>query len=182
VCQAALKLECDNNLYLDQVAAAPSSAFAADAAISWFELYQQKLDACEPTVDRWSSGAEGLRSVFKGTLEEHQSCRPSLGSDRATLITALLSCSDPATFGCMPSSLLGEWTCTAKSTDGDCLTDNNCQDSAHCNNPTQEPFGTCELRRAVGAECEIAADCDSLFCVEGRCVEADVERVYCPAL
>jgi hypothetical protein len=182
-CESAVHASCDESVYLDQVAANPSAGFDRDAAEQLFNLLDQKLHDCDPDAVRWSAGPQGLRNIFKGTIAKDQSCKPaqSLNADRPTLAAALLSCRDPDTTACLPLSLLGDWRCSDKRSDGNCLTDDNCQDAAYCSNPEQNPFGTCQARLATGESCSDAAQCDSRVCSQGACVEPDVQLAYCPS-
>jgi len=182
-CQKAVSEQCAQSLYLDDIARNDSAGFDMEQASTVFLQFAQRLDACDLDVVHWNTGPEGLRSIFRGTIEAGQSCKPAqvLTSDRATQAAALVSCRNPETTACLPQTLLGEWTCTLKGPAGaSCLTDDNCQEDAYCSNPEQSPLGECQLRAPDGTGCSAAAQCAALFCVSGECESPDVELAYCP--
>jgi len=183
-CQTIYRDECEQSVHLDQVAANSRSGFDKSAAEETFARLERELEACSPDIARWSASRLGLRSIFKGTAAEGESCKPEqfLSLDRALQAAALVSCRDPETTACLPISLLGEWTCVPKSAvSANCLTDDNCEEDAFCSNPQQDPLGRCELRAPEGSVCADAAQCATLFCRSGECVRPSVQEAYCPS-
>jgi hypothetical protein len=182
-CLTAAKQTCASTLYLDELAANASTGFDSEAADAFFAELASRLQACDPTAPRWSARRGGLRTIFNGTLDAAQSCKPAqaLTADKPTQAAALLACRDAENTSCLPASLLGDWTCSAHSaTDGSCLTEDNCQDDAYCDNP-QQTFGKCQTRIRDGESCSDGLQCDSLRCVDGKCISPDAQLAYCPA-
>lgn len=183
-CQKAVSDACAQNLFLDDIAAIPSAGFDMQLASAVFLEFAQRLSECDVDVSRWNVGPTGIRSIFRGTIEEGQSCKPAqvLTSSKSTQAAALLSCRDPETTACLPQSLLGDWTCTLKGTTGaSCLTDDNCQEDTYCSNPEQSPLGQCQPRSPDGTACTGSTQCTSLTCVSGTCQSPDVDAAYCAA-
>ena len=182
-CKTARRDDCAQNVQLDAVAADPVAGYDANAAEGIFGELQRRLTACDPEVVRWSAGAEGLRGLFKGSVEPGQSCKPSqlLNASMSQQAAALLSCRDAVQHACMPASLLGEWTCTPKSANGgSCLTDDNCAADSYCATPAQAVFGSCGPRLAQGEACSSATQCQSFACISGSCQAPDVQHAFCP--
>jgi Dickkopf N-terminal cysteine-rich region len=183
-CVQALQASCEQQLQLDEIAKNPISGYDADDADRKFDALQQLIATCDVSVARWTLSPSGLRGMLHGTLAQGQSCKPAdvVTADRATLAAAVVACSDAEHVACLPASLLGEWTCASKQDDGaSCLTDENCGSASHCDNPEQNPLGTCAPALPLMAACTSASQCASSACVEQRCVELDVQSAYCPS-
>ena len=183
-CESELAQACAQSLYLDRIAERAETGFDASAAERIFSEFAQRTARCDPSVLRWVSSAQGLRGIFRGTRGAGESCDPAGGltSDPAELAVALTTCRVDDGLACVASGLLGGWTCAAKqATGGACLTDDNCQPADVCDNYSQPMAGNCVERLPLEAECELAAECDSLQCSDGWCSEALPEAVYCTA-
>lgn len=183
-CKSARQSECDQSSHLDSVAMSPLTGFDAAAADSVFNQLDVKLASCDADVLRWSTSQAGLRSLFKGSVESGESCKPAqlLEADTTQQAVALLSCLDAPQTACMPVSLLGDWTCTRKSpSGGSCLTDDNCEASAYCATDADAVFGACAQRLALGAACSGATACESFNCSAGTCRPPDAQAAFCPS-
>ena len=182
-CLSEMAQECEQELYLDQVAAHSSAGFDQSAADAAFEELEQLVERCDPGVVRWSLSQSGLRGMFKGTLVEGQSCKPAqaLTADRATQASALLSCGPAEDIACLPKSLLGEWSCAAKQPIGaSCVLDENCEANGFCDMPDAAALGRCTERLPLSALCSTDTQCASFACRYQSCVEADAQAAYCP--
>jgi hypothetical protein len=183
-CMAARLQDCEQSAHLDSVAMNPISGFDATTAQTLFTELEDKLEACDPSVVGWSTSADGLRRLFKGSVASGQSCKPQqlLNADESQQTAALLSCKDPESSACLPASLLGEWTCAAKSMlGGNCLTDDNCESDAYCSTPADAFFGTCSERLALAAACSGVNQCQSFNCSAGICKAPDPQAAFCPS-
>ena len=183
-CVQALQGSCEQQLHLDEVASNPVAGYDPVAAEGKFDQLGQLIASCDPSLASWELSAGGLRGVFDGTLAQGQSCKPGdvLTADRATLAAAVVACSDAEHVACLPTSLLGDWTCATKQSEGaGCLTDENCASGNYCNNPNQSPLGTCTALLPLMAACTGASQCESSACVKGACVELSAESAYCPS-
>jgi len=184
-CRSARNSECAQSAHLDEVADNPVSGFDRAAAEGVFAGLEQKLQACDPDVVRWSASEAGLRRLFRGSVARGDSCKPAqvLNASESEQAAALLSCRDAADTACMPASLLGEWTCSSKSArGGGCLTDDNCAADAYCATPADAVFGTCQPRLPRGALCDSATQCESFSCDGEQCRAPDVQVAFCPSL
>jgi hypothetical protein len=182
-CESARISGCENDVHLDAIAANPVAGFDAAAADEVFAELSRRLSSCDPEVVRWSGSQTGLRTLFKGSVAAGQSCKPAqlVNAQEADQAAALLSCKDAEHTACMPKSLLGEWTCSAKSTQGgSCLTADNCDADSYCTASAQAVFGTCAPRLSNGESCSDAAQCQSFSCGAGTCQAPDVQRAFCP--
>jgi hypothetical protein len=180
-CPVNLAQQCQAQLGLDTIAKNTVSGFDADAADSAFQQQEELGGHCDLDILNWSLSATGLRGMFKGTLAPGQSCKPTQNlADTGTQLAAVVSCDAAAGVACLPESLLGAWTCTAKQgTGAKCLSDENCDEGTFCSNPASAPLGTCTARLQLGAACTDASQCESLHCRAGQCSELDQNGAYC---
>lgn len=180
-CETSIRTSCSNELYLDQIASNAITGFDANAAISVYTELENKSAACDIGIASW--GLVALRSILKGTRAPNQSCKPpgtSALNDKPAQAAALASCTNLETNACLPMSLLGDWTCAAKSgSGGNCITDDNCQMGMYCRNPNMQPLGKCAQRLTLGATCTNGTDCASLYCKSGKCVAPEQQVAFC---
>lgn len=182
-CQAELAQACADNAFLDQIAANPASGYDARASDRAFTELARRTALCDPSVPQWAATDQGLRSMFRGTLSNAESCNPADGlTDLAGVATALTTCRTEEGLACLPSSgLFGTFSCAPKQAIGElCLTDDNCQSVDVCDNFGEPVVGNCAARLPLGAACENSAQCVSLHCDDAVCAEITVDRVYCP--
>lgn len=182
-CRAEVQQACDEDVFLDQVAQSPQSGFDPTAADRVFAELERLSLRCDVSLVSWAVSEEGLQSMFRGTLARDQSCSPVGGvtSERAVIASALAACRRDDGLACLPQGLLGEWTCAPKQAEGQsCITDDNCEVGAACDNYAQTSLGSCVARLPLGAACTDAGQCQSLFCDDGVCAEWDAMSVYCP--
>ena len=165
----------------DQIAARPEAQFDPEETERVFTEVERLASSCDPSVKAFGESPEGLRSMFTGTIEAGGDCTPALVLDLVQAGAAVVSCLDPEEQACLPS-LLGEWRCTPiANAGGACFADTNCTPGLYCNNPDLNiAGGQCMARRELEATCTFDAECESLFCVGGRCVPAERQVVYCP--
>jgi hypothetical protein len=183
-CQSDLASSCKQTLYLDQIAAGSKTGFDEGAVDRAFGALEQLTNNCDPAITHWALSDDGLRGLFPGTLARDQNCSAVGGAtaDRGIVAAALSSCRRADGLACLPKSLLGDWTCAPKQPNGgSCLTDDNCEGDAICNNAGQPALGSCTPRLPLGAACTDANQCTSLACSDQQCAEPDVQTVYCPA-
>jgi hypothetical protein len=181
-CESDLIRNCTQTLYFDQIASDPKTGFDADAAERVLRDLDDRTADCDPGVLKWISSQSGLRTIFKGTLRQGESCYPAGGAtgNAGVVAAALSSCNQADGLACLPQSLLGAWTCAPKQSTGQsCLTDDNCADDGACNNFSQPALGTCVARQPLGAACTQAAECESLYCEAEVCTEPNADFVYC---
>jgi hypothetical protein len=181
-CESDLIQSCAQSLYFDQIAADSKTGFDSTVAERVLRELEQRTADCDPGVLKWLSSEQGLRGIFKGTLQEGQSCSPAGGAsgNPGVVAAALSSCRQADGLACLPQSLIGDWTCSRKQATGQsCVTDDNCADGGACNNFSQPSLGTCIERRPLGAACTQAAECESLDCDGEVCREPTVDFVYC---
>lgn len=180
-CESALRERCDDELFLDQIAANPITGFDAAAAAAAYTELERRSAECDLGIAAWGLGA--LRGILKGTYDRNQSCKPpgtSAINDKPAQAAALASCKESETYACLPMSLLGDWTCAPKSASGgNCVTDDNCQPGLYCRNPNMQLLGKCAARLALGATCVNGTDCDSLYCEASQCVAAEQQVAFC---
>jgi hypothetical protein len=180
-CQRTISSACATDLFLDQIAAKPSTGFDAPAAAAAYTELERRSSECDLGIAAW--GLTALRGILKGTLAPNQSCKPqgtAAITDRQAQATALASCTNIEQYACLPMSLLGDWTCAPKNArGGSCVTEDNCQPNLYCRNPNMAPLGQCEERLADGAACTNPTDCASLYCKGGRCVAVDQQVAFC---
>jgi hypothetical protein len=174
---------CTTQLYLDEIAAQPSTAFDPAAAKAAFTKLEQLAATCDTTVAAWGSSVDGLRGITRGTVAAGESCMPPVEhlTDKAYDAAALTSCLDPSTDACLPGALT--WTCEPKQdVNGPCFTDANCRDGLYCDNPQLTGLSQpCLPRKGVGETCSAGNECQSLFCKHGACVAAEQQAAYCLA-
>jgi hypothetical protein len=175
-CESAQRNECE--VGGGAAAADPIVGFDQDALADALDELQARTATCDPSVATWAITSDGFLSAFTGTRAAGADCGPA-GGDDATLdaiAAALASCQNSATTACLPDLVSGDWTCAARSAAaGPCFSDLNCADGLFCN-----IMGTCEARKAAGAECDQPNECASLLCAADTCAEAsDTQAAYC---
>lgn len=179
-CEASIRASCSSDLYLDQIASNAITGFdAATAATTYTEL-ETRSAACDIGIAEW--GLVALRSILKGTRAPNQSCKPPVTAlnDKPTQAAALASCTDLAQHACLPTSLLGDWTCAAKSGNGgNCVTEDNCQTGMFCRTTNMALLGKCMQRLELGASCANGTECASLYCKGAKCVAAEQQVAFC---
>lgn len=183
-CVSDLIQSCEQDAYLDQIALSPLSGFDASAAELAFTEFEERTMRCDPSIAAWGLSDQGLRGAFRGTLGLNSGCSPVGGvtGDRGVVAASLSACLHAEGLACLPQSLLGAWTCAPKQALGkSCLTDDNCETSAACNNFSQAALGSCVARLPLEAACAYSNECESLYCDGQSCAVADVQVVYCPA-
>jgi hypothetical protein len=183
-CESDLAQNCEQTAYLDQIAVSPLSGFDASAAELAFTELEQRTSRCDPSIAGFVLSDQGLRGAFLGTLAQGESCDPVGGvtGNRGVVAASLSACKHAQGLACLPASLIGGWSCAPKQAVGQsCLTDDNCESSAACNNFSEPALGSCVAHLPLGAACTYASECESLYCDGQSCVAADVQAVYCPA-
>jgi hypothetical protein len=183
-CQTDLTQSCQQTAYLDPIAMSRNTGYDASAAERAFDALEQLTLDCDLSIARWALSDDGLRGIFQGSLDRDATCTPVGGAsaDRGIVAAAISSCRQADELACLPKGLLGEWTCVPRQAVGQsCLTDDNCQGDSICNNAGEPALGSCTARLPLGAACTVANQCVSLACGAEKCVEPDVQSVYCPA-
>ena len=181
-CQSATASACREQLYLDVISQNPITGFDRAFAAQVFTELEDRSSRCDLAIATWSITPQGLRGILKGTLDSNASCKPPATAlmDKPSQAAALASCKNIDTHACLPKSLLGDWTCAAKSGVGaNCITDDNCQSGLYCKNPQMNPLGKCAQRVALGATCINGTDCQSMFCKSGTCVAPEQQLAFC---
>ena len=179
-CMSAFEMGCTGGGMADQIAARPEARFDPVQAERVFNEIERLASSCDPSVKTFGESGAGLRSMFTGTIEAGGDCTPALVLDLVQAAAAVVACLDPEQQACLPS--LVEWRCAPLADEGGvCFADTNCKPGLYCNNPDLSIAGSqCMVRREVGAACTFDSECQSLFCVGGRCVPAERQVVYCP--
>jgi len=182
-CETEVRRVCAEEIYLDQIAQNPVTGFDAMATALTFNELEARSAQCDLGIAAWGLSSAGVRGILRGTLDAGASCKPSGTSavtDKPAQAAALASCTQSDQYACLPKSLLGDWTCAAKSgVDGNCVTDDNCQPDMYCRNPNMAPLGKCAQRLAFGQPCANGNECSSLYCKAGACVAADRQVAFC---
>lgn len=182
-CETEVRNVCAQELFLDQIAANPVTGFDAAATASALTELEARSARCDLGIAAWSLSSAGIRGILKGTFEPGESCKPpgtSAVTEKPAQAAALASCKFSDDYACLPKSLLGDWTCAAKSgVDENCVTDDNCQPDMYCRNPNMAPLGKCAQRLAIGQTCVNGNECSSLYCKAGSCVPVDQQVAFC---
>lgn len=180
-CKQDIRSSCDQDALVDDIAAEPVTGFDAAQAMTVFTELERLASQCDPMFAAYAESFDGLRSIFRGTVEAGGDCRPTNPLNKTQAGAALASCTDYASQACVPS--LAAWTCTRHAAaGGHCFSDINCQPGLYCDNPDFAVGGAdCLQRKAIGASCALDNECLSLFCRGGACVNADVQAAYCLA-
>lgn len=182
-CVTVMEQGCNQDLYLDEIAAEPAAAFDAARAASAFQAFEDLAGQCDPTIAKWASEDSGLRGIMRGTKDGL--CTPltisgSAQAQRAGAAAALASCTLASDLACLPDQT-GVWQCQQRGGAGSpCFSDFNCSPTAYCDNPSGLIEGSsCKARKAVGQGCAYFFECTSLLCAGGSCVDGDVQAAYC---
>ena len=180
-CESEVRSTCNDELYLDTIAANAITGFDAAAAATAYAELESRSAACDLDIAAW--GLTALRGILKGTYNPNQSCKPpgaSAINNKPAQAAALASCKQIEQYACLPMSLLGDWTCAAKNASGgNCVTDDNCQAGLYCRNPNMQLLGKCAARLALGTTCTNGTECSSLYCKAGKCVAAEQQVAFC---
>jgi hypothetical protein len=180
-CVRALGSECNDTLYLDDIAANSITGWNEDATYASFTEFEERSARCDVGVAEWLISPQGLRGILKGTRGPGDNCKPSTAGlrEKTEQAAALASCSQSETTACLPSSLLGAWTCAGRnSVGGGCATEYNCSPGLYCSVPG-DTLGKCADRLSLNAACKSGSDCESLYCKGGHCVEATIQVAFC---
>jgi hypothetical protein len=182
-CEKRMREGCEDELYLDDIAAEMSSGFDADAARQAFDTLEQLASTCDPGIAAEGFALSGLRGIIRGSVPAGRSCSPPnypllLPSDKTAAI-ALASCAEPDANACMPGETA--WRCQPLAAEGEeCFTDLNCQAGLYCDNAKLSLSAKCKLRKAAAEACEVQTECESLACRDGTCAATDdVQAAYC---
>jgi len=182
-CESEIRDTCNDELFLDTIAANAITGFDAAAAAAAYTELEDRSARCDLEIASW--GLTALRSILKGTYNPNQSCKPpgtSAINNKPAQAAALASCKQIEEYACLPMSLLGDWTCAPKSASGgNCVTDDNCQTGLFCRNPNMQLLGKCAERLALGATCTSGTECGSFYCKAGKCVAAEQQVAFCLA-
>jgi hypothetical protein len=180
-CETQIRTSCNDDLYLDTIASNAVTGFDAAAAAAAYSELESRSSQCDQGIAAW--GLVALRGILKGTHAPNQSCKPpgaGAVTDRQAQAAALASCTNVEAYACLPTSLLGDWTCASKNPAGaDCVTEDNCRAGMYCRNPSMAFLGRCAERLALGASCASGDECASLYCKGGQCVAVDQQVAYC---
>jgi hypothetical protein len=181
-CQQEMRGLCVEEAFLDAISANGATAFNADTAKQTFEELERLASVCDPAIVSYSLSRDGFMSMFRGTIQNGDSCRPA-GTTPEAAAAMLAACTDIVSNACLPTSVLS-WRCAPRGPAGaECFTDVNCQDGLFCPNLKLE-FGKdfqCEPRKPLQAPCTWGNECETLFCGNGLCVEPTQEGAYCLA-
>jgi hypothetical protein len=180
-CEDAMKTGCLSQLHLDEIAAKPNTGFDKARAETAFTAFEHMASLCDPSIAKWGITVDGLRGILQGTLDATESCMPSVTNLMNPVIVgaALASCKNLETTACLPTMF--SWTCAPVHGEGGaCFTDANCSTGLYCDNPNSNQFNSpCRARKADGAACVNANECDSLRCKNKVCATAGVDAAYC---
>jgi len=180
-CESEIRDTCNDELFLDTIAANAITGFDAAAAAAAYMELENRSAACDLGIASW--GLTALRGILKGTYNANQSCKPrgaSAINDKPAQAAALASCKQVEEYACLPMSLLGDWTCAPKNASGgNCVTDDNCRADLYCRNPSMQLLGKCANKLALGATCATGTECSSLYCKRGKCVTAEQQVAFC---
>lgn len=179
-CLDALARACAADLLFDQIAGQTSAGFDQDQARVVLDQFEQLASECDPSVATFGVSQDGLRSMFRGTIAPGGNCRPSNVLDKVMGGAALSACTSSEDQACLPSSTT--WLCTERAgAGGKCFTNINCLPGFYCPNPDLDLAGaSCMEDKAEGEDCAAHNECESLYCVGGKCVPADQQLAYCP--
>ncbi len=165
----------------------PIDAYDATKAEQLFTEFERLASTCDLGISAFVGSPPGLRGIAAGTRMPGDSCTPATGTGKPALVTfaaALASCKDPVAQACLPAMAQADWKCAPRvGGDGHCFSDANCMDNLFCDNPTFDAAGsTCKARKAVGAACAAANECESYTCgSDKKCAEKNVGAAYCIA-
>lgn len=179
-CKTEMQNGCEDQLMFDAIAMSDKADFNEEHAKLAYGEIERLASECDPSVANFGQSVDGLRGMFKGSVGPGGSCTTFNVAFREEAAKALASCLDPLNNSCLPESPLA-WMCRPRAAaGGSCFTDVNCQDDLYCPNPDFEiATATCTARKAIGAQCELPNECESLFCKGGQCVEATTQAAYC---
>jgi hypothetical protein len=182
-CEKRMRSGCEDELYLDDIAAEQSSGFDPSAARAAFEKLEELAAECDPRIASEGVALSGLRGLVQGSVRPGGTCSPPsyplLLPSKRTAAIALASCTEPDANACMPSE--NAWRCEPLSgADEDCFTDLNCLPGLYCDNARLSLSASCSPRQMAGASCELQTECESLACRDGQCAATDdVQAAYC---
>ena len=182
-CEKRMRAGCEDDLYLDDIAAEASSGFDPEAARAAFDTIEQLAAECDPSIASEGFALTGLRGIVKGSVQPGGKCNPPnyplYIPSKKTAAIALASCAKPEANACLPDE--NEWRCRPLSdAGGECVTDLNCLPGLYCDNADLSLSANCEARKAAGESCELQTECISLACRDGKCAATDdVQAAYC---
>jgi hypothetical protein len=180
-CKRALLATCVDELLLDAISARSEVGFDSARAATAFEQFETLASMCDPGIIAFAERLDGMRGMFQGSISPGASCTPSNLLNNTMAGAALVSCNEVATSACLPGQTGLSWSCTPRAAAGGrCFSDVNCQDGLYCPNPELAlAGGNCAARKAIGAACAQANECQSWFCISGSCAEPNVQSAYC---
>jgi hypothetical protein len=150
------------------------TAYDPNRAREVLDELEADTQSCDLGISQWFvSRADGLLSVFAGTVPMGGDCSPANADDGG----AILSCTDGNACRVTPLPLSG--TCGMhKTASQQCVTHFECNELLWCTAP-DGGVGQCEARKSNSESCTDTIECESLQCEGGSCVEATVDLVYC---
>jgi hypothetical protein len=181
-CKTAVNKSCADDLMFDAIAGQKPAGFdAAQAKVVFTEL-ERLASTCDLSIAEYSEGPDGLRTIFKGTIAPGGDCTPANAADKAMAGGSLASCTMNNEYACLPGVPPLPWKCSERGGSGDrCFSDVNCNEGLFCDNPdlTVNLKSECMARKAEGASCKTANECETLICKGGKCAAKEQQNAYC---
>ena len=102
-CKTAVSKSCTDDAMFDSIAGQKAAGFdAAQAKVAFTEL-ERLASTCDLSIDEYSAGKDGLRTIFKGTIAPGGDCTPTNPADKAMAGGALASCTMNDDYACLPN-------------------------------------------------------------------------------
>jgi hypothetical protein len=181
-CKTAINKSCTDDAMFDSIAGQKAAGFDAAQAKVVFTEIERLASTCDLSINEYSAGKDGLRTIFKGTIAPGADCTPVNAADKAMAGGALASCTMNDDYACLPGVPPLPWKCSDRGASGDrCFSDVNCKDDLFCDNPdlTVNITSKCMARKAEGASCKTVNECTTLLCKGGKCVAKAQQNAYC---
>jgi hypothetical protein len=187
-CKSELTKYCTDKLYLDKIASNSASGFSSAQAEMVFNKIEEFSSSCDPSVVAWAAKAEGLRSIFRGTVPPNGQCKPGgIVPSYDSYGAALASCTQAETTACLfsgngaPPSAPSMTRCAPRAgAGGGCFVTTNCTEGLYCpNSQMNYAGGKCTAQKLVGATCTLDEECVTFSCRNAACVAATAQTAYC---
>jgi len=171
-CMAAKLPDCRTQI--ESATLDPVTGYDANLGGQALANLASRASSCDPEVGSWFVSRSGFLGVFRGSLPSGSAqCVPTSASN----LNPLLGCENGSV--CRFSSDT-KGNCGAIADLGtECRMELECVDGLHCGSPSLFAPKKCIERMEVGHDCTSAGECDSLLCLNKKCVAATANSTYC---